>query len=90
MPLRVHRISDNAIHQLPAEITEKSRVKDVKDEVREKLAPKFPNGCKLKFNGRVLKSRHSLKHYGITANDKLEMDDTKDWSSSSSASNSED
>ena len=37
-----------------------------------------------------MKSRHRLKHYGVLENGTIEMDDRKNWSSSSSSSDSED
>jgi hypothetical protein len=37
-----------------------------------------------------MKSRHHLQHYGVMDNGNIEMDDQKNWSSSSSSSNSQD
>ena len=47
-------------------------------------------GCRLMFAGKVMKSRHRLQHYGVMNNNTIEMDDRKNWSSSSSSSDSED
>ncbi|CAF2380632.1 unnamed protein product [Rotaria sp. Silwood2] len=71
---------------------EKTHVHDLKKELKLRLKPKFEQGCRLIFRGKVLKGKHSLKHYGIKkgVNDQaISMDDSKDWKSSSSSSDSE-
>jgi len=42
------------------------------------------------FEGKVMKSRHILQHYGVMDGNTIDMDDRKNWSSSSSSSDSED
>lgn len=91
---------------------EKTHVEHLKDQLRMKLAPQFKKGCRLVFREKVLKGKHSLKHYGIKkgVNDQaicskkpmnihqtcelkifflIVVDDSKDWKSSSSDSDSE-
>lgn len=89
MPITVTRLSDGAKHNF-ADINPKSFVKILKSAIKKEFTPKFPNSCKLKFEGKVMKSRHHLQHYGVMDNGNIEMDDQKDWSSSSSGSNSQD
>jgi hypothetical protein len=88
MPVKIKRLSDGATHDC-AEFGPKSFVKSLKHHIKNEFLPKFPNGCRLKFQNKVLKSRHRLEHYNIYDNDTIEMDDRKNWSSSSSSSNSE-
>ena len=90
MPIKVKRVSDGTTYNLSNEINIDSSVKSVKTELKKNFPPKFENGCKLKFNGKVFKSRHSLKRYGVDENCEILMDDSKQWSSSSSSSNSRD
>ncbi|CAF0720719.1 unnamed protein product [Rotaria sordida] len=71
---------------------EKTHVHDLKKELKLRLKPRFEQGCRLIFRDKVLKGKHSLKHYGIKkgVNDQaISMDDSKDWKSSSSSSDSE-
>ena len=89
MPVKVKRLSDGAEIVLE-DINPGKLVNSVKNRMRSKLPPKYKGGCRLIFNKKVLKSRHTLKHYRINDNDVIEMDDRKDWSSSSSSSDSED
>lgn len=44
---------------------EKTHVHDLKTELKARLKPRFEEGCRLIFRGKVLKGKHSLKHYGI-------------------------
>ena len=44
---------------------EKTHVHDLKTVLRLRLKPQFEQGCRLIFREKVLKGRHSLKHYGI-------------------------
>ena len=44
---------------------EKTHVHDLKMELRIRLPPQYEQGCRLIFRDKVLKGRHSLKHYGI-------------------------
>ena len=46
-------------------LDEKTRVHDLKNELKARLKPQFEQGCRLIFRGKVLKGKHSLKHYGI-------------------------
>lgn len=89
MPITVKRLSDNATHTFE-DVSPSNWVKGLKDRLRKDFIPKFPNGCRLIYNGKVLKSRHHLKHYKIKDNDVVDMDDRKNWSSSSSSSDSTD
>ena len=92
-------------------LDEKTHVHDLKNELKLRLKPQFEQGCRLIFRDKVLKGKHSLKHYGIKkgVNDQAIssmykffifiliilpflfsiVDDTKDWSSSSSDSEHE-
>ncbi|UJR35558.1 hypothetical protein I4U23_028311 [Adineta vaga] len=73
-------------------MNEKTHVHDLKTELRARLKPRYDQGCRLIFRDKVLKGKHSLKHYGIKkgVNDQaISMDDSKDWKSSSSSSDSE-
>jgi hypothetical protein len=89
MPIFVKRLSDGSSTYFD-DITEGSFVRKLKRRLRKDFKPAQKNGCRLVFNGHVLKSRHTLKHYNIHDNSVVEMDDTKNWSSSSSSSSSED
>jgi hypothetical protein len=44
---------------------EKTKIHDLKTELKSRLKPQFEQGCRLIFRGKVLKGKHSLKHYGI-------------------------
>ncbi len=91
-------------------LDEKTRIRDLKKELKLRLKPQFEQGCRLIFRDKVLKGSHSLKHYGIKkgvdGQDISSMftlfhlffikcyffsivDDSKDWNSSSSSSDSE-
>ncbi len=67
-------------------------MKDLKALLREKHKPQWPKGCRLLVKGKVMKSRHDLKHYGIKDGDNVDdiitMDDNKNWKSESSSSSS--
>jgi hypothetical protein len=89
MPITVVRLSDGASKTFD-DISPSSWVRSLKSACRKDFLPKFPNGCRLKFGGKVMKSRHHLKHYKINESDTVEMDDRKNWSSSSSSSDSTD
>ncbi len=87
MPVIVKRISDGKVHKF--DLGPDHKVRDLKHQAKAQIAPQFPHGCRLKFNGKVLKSIHRLKHYGIGDGAVIEMHDEKNWSSSSSSSDSE-
>jgi len=91
-------------------LDEKTRIRDLKNQLKLRLQPQFEQGCRLIFRDKVLKGSHSLKHYGIRkgvdGQDISSMftlfhfffikfyffsivDDSKDWKSSSSSSDSE-
>ncbi|CAF1322381.1 unnamed protein product [Rotaria magnacalcarata] len=79
-------------HSITFVLDEKTHVHDLKKVLRIRLKPKFEQGCRLIFRDKVLKGKHSFRHYGIKkgVNDQaISMDDTKDWKSSSSSSDSE-
>lgn len=88
MPIIVVRKSDGS--QKEFNYGPNDWVKSLKNELHTELPPAHPNGCKVRFNGKVLKSRHHLKHYKVIDGATLEMDDSKNWSSSSSSSDSTD
>ena len=46
-------------------LDEKTHVHDLKVELRLRLKPQYEQGCRLIFRGKVLKGKHSLRHYGI-------------------------
>jgi hypothetical protein len=46
-------------------LDEKSHVHQLKNELKIRLPPRFEQGCRLIFREKVLKGKHSLKHYGI-------------------------
>lgn len=87
MPVTVKRVSDNKVFK--ADFGPNDRVSELKKKLNAEFPPKFSNGCRLMFNGQVLKSIYRLKHYGIVENSEIEMNDSKDWDSSSSSSGSE-
>ena len=94
--LTVTRKSDDSTAVLV--VNEKITVGELKTEIRSRLPPKFDQGCRLIFNGKVLRSKRKLKHYGLTnnqappnilGNSNIIMDDSKNWKSDSSSSSSE-
>jgi hypothetical protein len=87
MPVSVKRASDGKSHQF--ELGPENRVNELKALVKAQIAPQFPHGCRLKFRGKVMKSHHRLKHYGVHDGAVIEMHDEKNWSSSSSSSDSD-
>ena len=89
MTITVVRLSDGSRHTFN-DISPDSWVRSLKSALRKDFLPKYKNGCRLIFNKKVMKSRHHLKHYKISDNDTVEMDDRKNWSSSSSSSSSTD
>lgn len=89
MPITVTRLSDGSSFRIE-DIGPGSFVNSVKSRVRKEFAPQYKNGCRLMYAGKVLKSRHRLKHYRIEDDATIQMDDRKNWSSSSSSSSSED
>ena len=88
MPVNILRLSDNHTYVFK-EIEPTDRVYSLKSRIKDDFMPSFPNGCRLKYNGKVLKSRHRLKYYNIEDNCTIEMDDRKNWDSSSSSAESE-
>ncbi|CAF0756376.1 unnamed protein product [Rotaria sordida] len=77
---------------------EMATIGELKTKLRTSLPPKFTRGCRLIFNGKILQSKRTLKHYGLTnnqapphvlGNSNILMDDTKNWKSDSSSSSSE-
>lgn len=79
-------------------VDQKITVGELKNEIRTRLPPKFAQGCRLIYKGKVLHSKRTLKHYGMTnnrappnvfGNTNISMDDTKNWKSDSSSSSSE-
>ena len=77
---------------------EKATIGEVKQEIRNRRPPQFDEGCRLIYKGKVLHSKRTLKHYGLTnnqapphilGNSNILMDDSKNWKSDSSSSSSE-
>lgn len=89
MPITVQRLSDGSSYYIE-DMGPGTFVNSVKSRIRKEFAPQFKNGCRLMFHGKVMKSRHRLKHYKVEDNETIQMDDRKNWSSSSSSSSSED
>ena len=94
--LTVTRKSDDS--SVVIVVNEKITVGELKTEIRSRLPPKFDQGCRLIFNGKVLRSKRKLKYYGLTnnqappnvlGNSNIFMDDSKNWKSDSSSSSSE-
>jgi len=71
------------------EIGVDAKVKVLKEAIFTNLTPAHPKGCRLTFNGKVLKSRHKLKYYKIQDGATIEMDDSANWSDASSSSGSD-
>lgn len=46
-------------------LDEKTHIGDLKNELRKRLKPRYKKGCRLIFRDKVLKGKHSLRHYGI-------------------------
>ena len=61
--LTVVRKSDG--QSLTFVLDEKTLIHDLKYELRRRLKPRFEQGCRLIFRNKVLKGKHTLKHYGI-------------------------
>lgn len=61
--LTVVRKSDG--QSLTFVLDEKTLIHDLKCELRRRLRPRFEQGCRLIFRNKVLKGKHTLKHYGI-------------------------
>ncbi|CAF1332193.1 unnamed protein product [Adineta steineri] len=79
-------------HSMTFVLDEKTHIHDLKHELKRRLKPRYEQGCRLIFRNKVLKGKHTLKHYGIKkgVNDQaISMDDTKEWKSSSSSSDSD-
>lgn len=89
MPIEIRRLSDGS-RWLIDSAGPGSFIREVKSKIKKDFKPAHPNGCRLVYNGKVLKSRHRVKHYKIPDGGTIDMDDTKNWSSSSSSSSSED
>jgi hypothetical protein len=79
-------------------VNQKTTIAELKTELRTRLPPQFDEGCRLIYKGKVLRSKRTLKHYGLTnnqapphvlGNSNIIMDDTKNWKSDSSSSSSE-
>jgi hypothetical protein len=46
-------------------LNEKTHIHDLKHELKRRLKPQFNQSCRLIFRDKVLKSKNTLKHYGI-------------------------
>ncbi|UJR10402.1 hypothetical protein I4U23_014605 [Adineta vaga] len=76
-------------HSMTFVLDEKTHIHNLKQELKRRLKPRYEQGCRLIFRDKVLKGKHTLKHYGIKkgVNDQaISMDDTKDCKTSSSSS----
>lgn len=86
--ITIKRLSDNSIKQFT--VQETHRVSELKKMIHADFPPHTPHGCRLiSPHGKVMKSIHRLKHYKLGNNPVVTMDDSKDWSSSSSGSESD-
>ncbi|CAF1379159.1 unnamed protein product [Didymodactylos carnosus] len=86
----VTRKSDG--QSLAFSLPEKSSVKDLKNDLKARLPPQFQEGCRLICKGKIMKGKHKIHHYGFkngTNGVPILMDDSKNWESSSSSSDSE-
>ena len=81
------RLSDKTVHHFP-DIGPNTFVKSLKELIKTDFPPAYPNGCRLVYEGRVLSSKHRLKHYRVSEKDIIQMDDRKDWTDTSSESDS--
>lgn len=88
MPVTIKRLSDNETYKIQ-EVGPTVTVKNLKNMIKKLFPPKHFNGCRLVFKGKVLKSKHSLKHYKVKDNDTIDMDDTKNWALSSTSDSEE-
>jgi hypothetical protein len=88
MPIVIERKSDGSKHSF-ADVTLQTKVGELKKKILAEFAPANPRGTRLLYAGKVLKSVRKLKHYKMSENDTIVMDDTKNWSSDSSSSGSE-
>ncbi len=88
MPVTVSRKSDGSLYTF-GEIGVDVKVKLLKEAIFRSIPPAHPKGCRLTFNGKVLKSRHKLKYYKIQDGATIEMDDSANWSDASSSSGSD-
>ena len=64
MPIRIKRKSDGQSFAVPASINPTSRVSELKKELHAHFKPKFEHGCRIIYQGKVLKSIHRLTHDG--------------------------
>ena len=88
MSVSVKRLSDHSVKKFAIE--ENHRVSELKKKIHAEFPPKTAHGCRLiSPHGKVMKSVHRLKHYKLGPNAEITMDDSKDWSSSSSGSDSD-
>ena len=62
MPLTIKRVSDGKTFILDS-IDPTHKVSEVKKILRISFPPQFEHGCRLQFNGKVLKGKRKLKHY---------------------------
>lgn len=61
--ITVVRKSDG--HAMTFVLDEKTHIEELKTELRLRLKPRYKKGCRLIFRDKVLKGKHSLRHYGI-------------------------
>ncbi len=87
MTITIRRLSDNHKYDF-YDVDPSDLVLKLKNRIKDDFMPSFPNGCRLIFEGKVLKSRHRLKYYNIKNEQIIDMDDRRNWSSSSSDSDS--
>ena len=62
MPLTIKRVSDGKTITLDS-IDPTHKVSEVKKLLRNEFPPQFEHGCRLQYNGKVLKGKRKLKHY---------------------------
>jgi len=85
--LNVKRKSDGKMAEFI--LPETTTILELKNDLKHRLTPQYPQSCRLIFRDEVLKGKHTLKHYGIKVGvdgQDILMDDSKEWRSASSSS----
>ena len=89
MSINIKRLSDAKTMKLEVD-PNVATVAELKSKIRKEFPPSCVMGCKLSFNGELLKSEDTLKECGITANATIEMDDSENWESESTENSDSD
>ena len=88
MPVTIFRKSDEASYTFE-DLDGETKVRELKERIRNEFPPAHEKGCRLILNDDVLKSRKRLRRCGFEDGGTIEMDDTANWSDASSSSGSE-